>query len=76
MWTNEFEEEETITTVIDEESHCEDVTLFIDDSGVYIRQWCENTQSYNLISMSHMMWYELQAAMDTSEGMYALEKEE
>lgn len=70
MWTNEFEEFETITTVMDEVGSQEDVQIFIDDNEVFIRQWNENLGRYDLISMSHKMWLEVQQAMKTTEGMF------
>lgn len=70
MWTNEFESDETITTVMDETGQLEDVHLFIDDNEVFIRQWNENYERYELICMSHIMWLELQQAMKTTEGMF------
>lgn len=73
MWTNEFEFDETITTVLDEDGFREDVHVFIDENEVFIRQWNNDEEEYELINMSHRMWYELQKAMQTTEGIFKLE---
>ena len=41
MFTNEFEFDHTVTTVLDETAGFEDVQLVIDDGGVFIRQYNE-----------------------------------
>jgi phenylacetate-coenzyme A ligase PaaK-like adenylate-forming protein len=51
----------------------EDVQVYIDDNEVYIRQWNEKNQHYELVILSHKMFDELQIAMDTSEGLYKVE---
>lgn len=73
MFQNEFDWDETITTVMDDTGVHEDVQVIIDDNEVFIRQWSENFQRYDLIIMSHKMFLELQAAMQNTEGMFRLE---
>lgn len=70
MFTNEFEFDSTVTTILDETDGYEDVQLHIDDGGVFIRQFNEEHKQYDLIVMTHKMFYELMAAMRTTEGMY------
>ena len=70
MFTNEIEWEETITTVLDDSGRHEDVQLFIDDHGVFIRQWNEKAKSFDLIELSHKMYHELIEAMRHKEGAY------
>lgn len=72
MFTNEFDFGATITTVIDEENEHEDVELVIDDAGVFMRQYNEVTNKYDLITMSHKQWQEVLFAMQTTEGAYRL----
>jgi hypothetical protein len=72
MFQNEFDWDETITTIIDDLAVHEDVQLIIDDNEVFIRQWNENLKRYDLIVMSHKMFYELQAALKHSEGMFKI----
>jgi hypothetical protein len=73
MWTNEFDSDETVTTVMDEDDIHEDVHVFINDNEVFLRQWCETTDRYELIHISHQMWLEVQRAMKTTEGLFRIE---
>ena len=73
MFQNEFDFEETITTLIDDYAVHEDVQLIIDDNEVFIRQWNENLQRYDLITMSHKMFLELQQALQHTEGLFRTE---
>lgn len=70
MFTNEFEFDATVTTILDETGDHDDVQVHIDDGGVFIRQFNENTDKYDLIVMTHKMFYEFLAAMRTTEGTY------
>ena len=73
MFTNEIEWDETISTVMDETGQYEDIQLFIDDNEVFIRQWNEQLQAHDLITMSHNMFEELLLALNQGEGMYKVE---
>jgi len=70
MFTNEIEWEETITTVMDDSGKHEDVQLFIDDNGVFIRQYNERMRKYDLIELTHKMYHEMIEAMKHKEGAY------
>lgn len=72
MFTNEFEFDETIITVLDDSGRYEDVQLYLDDNEVYIRQWNERKQAYDLIVMSPMMFFEIMEAMKQPEGAYII----
>jgi len=74
MFTNEFDWDETVTTILDDEGRYEDIQVFIDDSEVYIRQWNEKQQVHDLIVMSSRMYFELMAAMKKPEGAYYVER--
>lgn len=73
MFTNEFEWDETVTTVLDDEGKHEDVQLFIDDNEVYIRQWNEREHRYELICMGPKMFQELLEALKHTEGAYIMD---
>jgi hypothetical protein len=73
MFQNEFDFDETITTILDDTGVQEDVQVIMDDNEVFIRQWNENIQRYDLIVMSHKMFLELQEALNQTEGLYMLE---
>ncbi len=73
MFTNEVDWDETITTVMDETGREEDVVVFIADTGVYIRQFNEKNNNYDLISMNHKMFSEMIQAMKHEEGFFRTE---
>jgi len=70
MFTNEFEFDGTITTVLDETGKHNDIELLICDSGVYIRQFDYDTESYDMIMMTHKMYYDLIESKNHPEGFY------
>jgi len=72
MFTNEFEWDATVTTILDEDGEHDDVQVHIDDGGAFIRQFNENTNRYDLIVMTHQMFYEFLAAMRSTEGAYRI----
>lgn len=72
MFTNEFEFEATVTTVLDETDECEDVQLIIDDFSVTIRQFNEISETYDLICMSHKQFGEMVEALKHPEGAYRI----
>ena len=70
MFTNEIEWDETITTIMDDSGRHEDVQLFIDDNGVFIRQYNERMRKYDLIELTHKMYHEMLEAMRHKEGVF------
>ena len=70
MFTNEIEWDETVTTVMDYTGTEEDVVLFIDDHGVFIRQYNEQLDKYDLVTLSHKMFSEMLEAMKQKEGFF------
>jgi hypothetical protein len=76
MFTNEFEFDSTITTVVDETCTHEDVQLIIGDEGVFIRQYRPDDHSYDLIVMSDIMFGEMLAALKKGEGLFRIYLEE
>lgn len=73
MFTNEFEFDETVTTIMDEGADYEDVQVMITDDQVFIRQWDDDREKYEIICMSPKMFYELQEAMKRPAGMFYIE---
>lgn len=72
MFTNEFEFDETIITVLDDRGAYEDVQIYLDENEVYVRQWNERKQVYDLIVMSPKMFFEIMEAMKCPEGAYLM----
>jgi hypothetical protein len=73
IFTNEFEFDETVTTIMDETAEYEDVHVMITDDQVFIRQWDDDREKYEIICMSPKMFFELQEAMKHPAGMFIVE---
>jgi hypothetical protein len=73
MFTNEFDFDETVTTVMDETAEYEDIQLMITDDQVFIRQWDDDREKYEIVCMSPKMFYELQEAMKHPAGLFIVE---
>jgi hypothetical protein len=72
VFSNEFNFDETITTILDDGDEYEDVRLIISDDSVFIQQWDDSRDKYEVICMSTKMFYEFQEALKKPEGMYFL----
>ena len=73
MFTNEFDFDETVTTILDETAEYEDVHVMITDDQVFIRQWDDDREKYEIICMSPKMYFELQEAMKHPAGLFMVE---
>ena len=73
IFTNEFEFDETVTTIMDETAEYEDVHVMITDDQVFIRQWDDDREKYEIICMSPKMFFELQEAMKHPAGLFIVE---
>jgi hypothetical protein len=73
VFTNEFEFDESVTTILDETAEYEDVHVMITDDQVFIRQWDDDREKYEIICMSPRMYYELQEAMKHPAGLFIVE---
>jgi len=74
MFTIEHEEDETIITILDHEGDLEDVGVLMWDDRVFIRQWNEHRQQFDLIAMNAQMYYKLMQAWSLPEGTYVVER--
>jgi hypothetical protein len=72
VFTNEFEFDETIITILDDSGVHEDVQIYLDENEVHVRQWNERKQVYDLIVMSPKMMFEIMEAMKQPEGSYLI----
>ena len=70
MFTVEMDHDETIVTVLDDVGVRGDVSFFFYEDMVYIRQFDEKRQKYEVILMSPEMWEEFMAAWKSPEGAY------
>jgi 2-oxoglutarate dehydrogenase complex dehydrogenase (E1) component-like enzyme len=70
MFTNEFHWGECVTTVLDETSQYEDIEIHITDDMVYLRQFNEKTNVFEVIMMTHKMYYDLIESRNHAEGLF------
>jgi predicted polyphosphate/ATP-dependent NAD kinase len=75
MFTVEMDHDETIVTVLDDVGIRGDVSFFFYDDMIYIRQFDEKKQKYEVILMSPEMWEEFMTAWKRPEGAYVTQYE-
>ena len=73
IFTNEFEFDETVTTIMDETGEEEDVQVMITEHGVFIRQFPDAGNIPEVISLTHKMFRDMIEAMQHTEGFYITE---
>ena len=74
MFTIEHDMDETLITILNENGG-EDVSVLMVDDAVYMRQWDNKTGKFDVIAMTHQMYYKLMKAWTLPEGTYTLEVE-
>jgi len=75
MYTVEFEEHSTVITVMCESDAQEDVEVIIDDkSTVFIRQYQEYKEEYDVIVMTYNQLQDIIYSMNSPEGMFTLKE--
>ena len=70
MFTVEMDHEEIEITVLDDGGRFEDVKVFSYDEVVYIRQFNEKKNNWDLIQMTPEMYAELMTAWQSPEGSF------
>lgn len=70
MFTVEMDLDEIEITVLDNRGKYEDIKVFSYDDVVYIRQWNEKKNVWDLVQMSPEMYVELMTAYQHPEGAY------
>jgi len=71
MYTVEMEEEDCIITTLDDTGEHQDVELMFDSDGdVWIRQFDEDSDAYDLVCMSHNQFLDILSAYNSSTGAY------
>ena len=74
MFTVEFESDASIITTLDQQDAFEDVEMVLADDGtVYIRQFDEQLEEFQMIYMSAQQWFDLITAYQSPEGAYVLQ---
>lgn len=70
MYTVEMDHDDIEIYVIDENAHHEDLVINAFDDIVFLRQWDEDKQCFDIISLSPSMWEELLKAIHSPEGAF------
>jgi hypothetical protein len=73
MFTIEFDEDETLITILDKTDELEDVSILMYDDYCHIRQWNEKEQMFDIVTLSSEMYLELMKAWKLPEGAYYLD---
>lgn len=70
MWTNEFEWDTTIITIMDDQGGENDVVIEMSDKHVDIRQFNDTLEKYDLITLTPKMMFEILESFSHPEGMF------
>jgi hypothetical protein len=71
MFTVEFEKDSTVITTLDQKDKYQDVEVILaDDGSVYLRQYEEALNEYQVIYMSYQQLLDIFASMQQTEGAY------
>jgi len=71
MYTVEFDHDSVVITTLDESDAFEDVELIMnDDMTVFVRQWCEEMQEYQILFMSYQQLLDIIVSIKSPEGAY------
>lgn len=71
MFTVEFEKDSTVITTLDQRDKYEDVEVILaDDGSVYMRQYEETLDEYQVLYMSYQQLLDIFASMQQTEGAY------
>jgi hypothetical protein len=74
MYTVEFESDASVITSMDESDKYEDVEMILADDGtVFIRQFEEGLDEYQLIAMSYQQLLDIITSLQQTEGMFKIE---
>ena len=72
MFTIEFEDDETLITIMDNSGELEDVSALLYDDYCHFRQWNEKRQRFDVITLKPEMYLKLMKAWNLEEGTYDL----
>jgi hypothetical protein len=69
-FTVEHQFRETVVTLLDQSGQLEDVEVLLDSEGLFIRQWNEDLDRYEVVEFTNNQFKELLTALGLPEGMY------
>ena len=70
MFTIEHEDTYTVVTTLDQAGLYADIEVILDETDVVLRQFNEETRSYDLINISHQQFKDIIASLSKAEGAY------
>jgi hypothetical protein len=76
MYSVEMEYDDIEITIMDDYALNEDIKIDVFDDVVFIRQWDDDKNCHDIISMSPQMWEELILAMHSPEGFFKVRTKE
>lgn len=77
MFTVEFESDASVVKSLDDSGEMADVEMIIaDDDVVFIRQWDEDLQKYEMVVMRYQQLLDLFVSMHQTEGAFKTFKKE
>jgi hypothetical protein len=71
MYTVEFEPDASVIKSLDESDTCEDIEVIIADDGiVFLRQFVEELNRHEIISITYQQLLDIMAALKSPEGAF------
>ena len=72
MITIEFDEDETLITVLDGTGELEDVSALLYDDYCHFRQWDNERDRFNVITLTPAMYLKIMESWNLPEGAYKI----
>lgn len=73
MITVEFEDDETLITIMDQQGRHEDISALLYDDVCYIRQWNEQRQYFDVIQFTPEMYLQLMQSFKLPQGAFIMD---
>ena len=71
MFTVEFESDASVIRSLDETGELDDIEMILDDDGfVFIRQWDDSLEKYEMIVMTYQQLLDLIVSLKQTEGIF------
>lgn len=70
MYTVEFDDDNIEIVIVDDDDNYEDLRVDAFNDVVYLRQWNEDMDSFEVVVISPQMWEELICSMRSPEGAF------
>jgi hypothetical protein len=74
MYSVEMDHDDIEITIMDDHAFNEDIKIDVFDDIVFIRQWDDDKDCHDIITMSPQMWDELVLAINSPTGFFQVRK--